>query len=107
MFLLKDNPSEKVVIVEKEPDGIGNLEDLPRLVFIEKECGNLNYSLMVETLLEILTKRSQMFYKPIDVRSVTDDMGETASSISIRIIVNQLGKHDFPCGRFFFWVSSN
>ena len=33
----EDNPSEKVVIVEEETDGIGNLEDLSRLVFIEKE----------------------------------------------------------------------
>ena len=33
----EENPSEKVVIVEEETDGIGNLEDLPRLVFIDKE----------------------------------------------------------------------
>ena len=33
----EDNPSEKVVIVEEETDGIGNLEDLSRLVFIDKE----------------------------------------------------------------------
>ena len=40
-FIFKENdvfieeektPSEKVVIVEEEIDGIGNLEDLPRLV---------------------------------------------------------------------------
>ena len=31
----EDNPSEKVVIVEEELDGIGNLEDLLRLVFID------------------------------------------------------------------------
>ena len=37
----EDNPLEKVVIVKGEPDDIGNLEDLPRLVFIDKECGNL------------------------------------------------------------------
>ena len=41
-----DNPSEKNVIVKEEPDGIdtdgiGNLEDLLRIVFIHKECGNL------------------------------------------------------------------
>ena len=35
------NPSEKVVIVEEELDSTGNLEDLSRLVFIDKECGNL------------------------------------------------------------------
>ena len=41
----KDNPSQKVVIVEEEPDNIDiddivNLEKLPGLVFIDKECGN-------------------------------------------------------------------
>ena len=45
-FIEEDNPSEKVVIVEEELDGIhiddiGNLEDLPRLVFINEECRNL------------------------------------------------------------------
>ena len=39
-------PSENVVIVEEELnrfdiDGIENLENLPRFVFINKECGNL------------------------------------------------------------------
>ena len=61
---------------------------------------------MVETLLEILTKRSQTFYKPIDINSVTDNMGEITSSISMRIIMSQLCSHNFPCGRFFFWVGS-
>ena len=37
----EDNHSDKVVIVEEELDGIGNLVDLPRLVFIHEECGNL------------------------------------------------------------------
>ena len=39
MFSLKKTTT--VVIVEGELDAIGNLEDLPRLVFIDKECGNL------------------------------------------------------------------
>ena len=37
----EDNASENVVIVEEEPDGIENLEDLPRLVFIDEECWNI------------------------------------------------------------------
>ena len=42
----KDNPSDKVVIVEEELDdvdidGIGNLVDLPRLMLIDQQCGNL------------------------------------------------------------------
>ena len=42
----EDNPSDKVVIVEEELDSadidaIENLLDLPRLMFIDEECGNL------------------------------------------------------------------
>ena len=45
-FIDKSNPSEKNVIVEEELecidiDDIWNLEDLPRLLFIGVECGNL------------------------------------------------------------------
>ena len=79
-------PSEKIVIVKEELDGIdiddiGNLEDLLRIVFIHEECGNLKVSLTAENLLEILTKRrSQAFYKLIDVHSVTNVIGENISS---------------------------
>ena len=46
VLLKKSNPSEKNVIVEKELDcididNIGNLEDSPRLEFIDEESGNL------------------------------------------------------------------
>ena len=37
----KINPSDKVVIVEEELDGIENVVDLSRLMFIDEECGNL------------------------------------------------------------------
>ena len=42
----KTKPSKEVVIVEEELnlvdiDDIGNLENLPRFVFIDEECGNL------------------------------------------------------------------
>ena len=42
----EDNPSDKGVMVEEELagidiDGIGNLVDLPKLMFIDEECGNL------------------------------------------------------------------
>ena len=33
--------SGKVILVEEELDGIANLADLPRLMFIDEECGNL------------------------------------------------------------------
>ena len=53
---------------------------------------------MVESLLEILAKRNQAFYKPLDVYSVTNAVEESIYSISEWNIVNQLGKHDFSCG---------
>ena len=45
-FEEEDDPSDIVVIVQEklddiDIDGIGNLVDLPRLMFIEEECGNL------------------------------------------------------------------
>ena len=45
-FIQEGNPSEKVVIVEEEPDGIyideiGNLEDSLRFVLIDEEYENL------------------------------------------------------------------
>ena len=50
----------------------------------------------MESLLEILTKRrSQTFYKPVDVHFVTNVVGESISSISMWNIVNQLDKHNF------------
>ena len=41
-FIEKDNHSDKVVMVAEELNGIGNFMDLPRLIFIDEECGNLN-----------------------------------------------------------------
>ena len=42
----EDTTSDKVVMVEEklddiDLDGIGNLVDLPRTMFIDKDCGNL------------------------------------------------------------------
>ena len=85
----EDNSSSKTLIVKEElhdmdMDDIRNLEDLLRIVFI------LNYSLTMESLLEILTKtKSQEFYKLIDVDSVTNFIGENIYSISMWNIVNQ------------------
>ena len=62
---------ENVVIAEEELnrfniDSIENLKGLLRFVFISEECGNLKESMMVESLLEILTKRrSQTFYNSL------------------------------------------
>ena len=43
----EDNPQEKLIIIVQEQDGIciadtEKLENLPRLVFIDNECGNAN-----------------------------------------------------------------
>ena len=47
--------------------------DLPKLMFIDEEYGNLKVLVDVDSLLEIITERgSQKFYKPIDVHSVTN-----------------------------------
>ena len=52
--------------------------------------------MMVENVPEILTKRrSQKFYKLIDVFFVTNVVGEIISSITMWSIVNQLDKLDF------------
>ena len=80
-------------------DDIVNLEDLPRLAFIDEECET---STVVNwwwwRASKVLTKRrSQMFYKHIDIHSVKNTIGESISSISMWNIVNQLGKHDFSC----------
>ena len=90
----KHNPSEKIVIVKEELDGIdiddiGNLEDLLRIVFIHEECGNLKVSLTVESLMEVLTRRCEAFYKLIDVHSVINVIGESISSMRMWNIVNQ------------------
>ena len=85
------------MIVKKELDGIdvddiGNLEDLLRIVFVHEECWNLElkYSVTVESLLEILTKRrSLVFYKLIDVHSVINVIEESISLIRMWNIVNQ------------------
>ena len=64
----KTTSSEKVVITEEGLDGIdrddiGNLEDSPRLVFIDEECENLMVVNDGGKLTKILTKRrSQTFY---------------------------------------------
>ena len=60
-----------------------------------KNEGILKYSLTVESLLEILTnRRSQAFYKLVDVHSVTNVIGKSISSIRMWNIVNQEGKYD-------------
>ena len=71
-------------------DDMGKLEDL--LWRSMRNLGILKWSLIVESLLQILTKRkrSQTFYKPVDAHSITNTIGEGISSIIIWNIVNQV-----------------
>ena len=56
-----------------------------------RDVGILKQSLMVESLLELLTKRrSQTFYKPLNVCYVKIAIRENISWISIWNIVNSL-----------------
>ena len=41
LFIVEDNRSDKVMMVEEVLEGIRNLVDLPRLMFIDEECRNL------------------------------------------------------------------
>ena len=99
---LKSNSSEKNVIVEEELDcididDIGNLEDSPRLAFINEECGNLIVVNDGGELTEnISQKKVDVLEYPINVHLVTNVVGESISSLACGIfIVKQLGKHDF------------
>ena len=80
-------------------DDIGNLEDSPRLVFIDEECGNLIVVNDSGELTEnISQKKADVLQQPINVYLVTNVAGESISSVSCGIfIVKQLGKYDFSC----------
>ena len=55
-----------------------------------KNVGILKYLLVVESLLDILTKRrNQAFYKLIDVDSVKNVLCESISAVSMWNIVKQ------------------
>ena len=105
-FVKKTTP-QKNVIFEKEldcinRDDIGNLEDSPRLLFIDEECGNL---IVVndgeERTGNISQKKSDVLQQPIDAHSVTNVVSESISSVTSKIFIgNQLGKNGFSCDFF-------
>ena len=58
----EDNPQEKLIIVVQEQDDIciadtEKLEKLPRLVFIDNECGNANVVIDGRELTRNITKK--------------------------------------------------
>ena len=80
-------------------DNIGNLEDSPRLVFIDEECENL---IVVNDGGEITRninqkKKSEVFQQSIDVDYLTNAVDQLICQTTMWNIVNQLGKHDFSC----------
>ena len=62
--MIECNPPEKVVIDEKEPDGvdtddIGDLEDLPRLLLIDEGCENLRVVVDGEKLARDIKQKNK------------------------------------------------
>ena len=62
LFIEEDNPQEKLIIIEQELDGIciadtEKLENLPRLAFIDKECGNADVVVDGRELTRNITKK--------------------------------------------------
>ena len=66
-FIEEDNPSEKVVTVEEklnvvDMDDIGDFGGLPRLVFIDKECGKHRVVDDDRDLTRNINQKNVMFY---------------------------------------------
>ena len=77
----EDNPSDKVAMVEEEPgridiDGIGNLVGLPKLMFIDEECGNLKVAVD-----GVEVTRNNNRKKWSEVNSVTNALDEIEVSM--------------------------
>ena len=91
----EDNPSDKVVMVQKKLDGVDiddieNFVNLPMLMLIRDKCGNLK---VVVDDGELTTnnnrKKSSKFSKPIDVNSVANVIDEIEVSM-ISLVVTFL-----------------
>ena len=83
--LLKKNVIDEEELDGIDIDGIGNLEDSLRLVFIDEECGNLIVVNDGEKLTRNINqkKNSDVLQYPIDVRTVTNVLREIISSVTI------------------------
>ena len=89
-FIEKDKLSENNVIIEEELDDIdiddiGNLEDSPRLVFIDEKSGNLIVVNDGGKLTRNINqkKKSDILQQPIDVHSLRNVVGESISSVAM------------------------
>ena len=83
--LLKKNVIDEEELDGIDIDGIGNLEDSLRLVFIDEECGNLIVVNDDEKLTRNINqkKNSDVLQYPIDVHTVTNVVREIISSVTI------------------------
>ena len=83
----EDNPSDKVVIVEEELDGTGNLVDLSKLMFIDEECGNLKVGVDGGELTRNNNrKKKSKFYKSVDIHSETNVIDEIKVSMIFLLV---------------------
>ena len=83
--LLKKNVIDEEKLDGIDIDGIGNLEDSLRLVFIDEECGNLIVVNDDEKVTRNINqkKNSDVLQYPIDVHTVTNVVREIISSVTI------------------------
>ena len=83
--LLKKNVIDEEELDGIDIDGIGNLEDSLRLLFIDEECGNLIVVNDGEKLTRNINqkKNADVLQYPIDVRTVTNVVREIISSVTI------------------------
>ena len=87
-------PLRKAIIGVEEPDcvdvdGIGNVEDLPRRVFLDEECENLKVVVDGGELTRNINKKKKpVLVQAYDDHSVTNAKGEIVSSLSMWNIVN-------------------
>ena len=83
--LLKKNVIDEEELDGIDIDGIGNLEDSLRLVFIDEECGNLIVVNDDEKLTRNINqkKNSDVLQYPIDVHTVTNVVREIISSVTV------------------------
>ena len=100
----KDNPVEKVVIDEEEPDvieidGILNLQNPPKTVFIDQECWNLKVIVDGGELIRNINKKKPDILQAYKCPLCWHATGESIFSTSKWNILNQSGKDDFSCGQ--------
>ena len=101
-FHWRRQPLGKKVIFEEvlygiDTDDIGNLEDSPRLAFIDEECENLIVVNDVWELTRNINRKKKSEDLQLDAHYLTNAVGERVSPITMWNIVNQLGMHDFSC----------